>query len=99
MTFNLARYRTKYEPADAAWGYCGGEHYADGIDTLCGMSEEAAAQSGCENVDLDSPAEGTHLSGPGCCGEGGYSGHRISVAEMKVSDFNESSSQPTIRSA
>lgn len=80
VSFNLARCRTKYEPPEAAWGVSTSMYYARGTATCYDLSEE----SGCEKKARYGPLT-EHIAGPNCVFGGGYSGHRISVAQMKVS--------------
>ncbi|KAM0170132.1 hypothetical protein ACHAPC_008177 [Botrytis cinerea] len=78
VSFNLARCRTKYEPPEAAWGVSTSMYYARGTTTCYDLSEE----SGCEKKARYGPLT-EHIAGPNCVFGGGYSGHRISVAQMK----------------
>ena len=86
VSFNIARLRTKYEPEEAGWGYSSGLYYSgDEASSRCSVFEK----SGCENIELEEDERGygpgeLHLPGPGCTFDGGYSGHRIGVEEMKV---------------
>ena len=79
VAFNIARFRTKYEPPEAGWGYSGRLYYAgDSYD--CSL----ATESGCEDIEIDEPPNELHLPGAGCIHGGGYSGFRIAAEEMKV---------------
>lgn len=74
VSFAIARLRRADEPESAAWDYTGSmvvdaEYYG-----LCGDG------SGC-TMPGDEGRE--HIAGPNCVSENGYTGHRISVAEMK----------------
>lgn len=85
VSFNLARVRTKNEPAEAGWGYSSGLYYSgDEGSALCSTMPK---QSGCENVPVEGEGphpEEVHIAGPGCVFTGGYSGYRITPEEMKV---------------
>lgn len=78
VTFAIARLRRADEPEQAAWIYYGSDFITAGDDCspLCGEG------SGCTISDNHDRAE-EHLAGPGCVCDNGYSGHRISLAEMK----------------
>ncbi|TGO51844.1 hypothetical protein BCON_0153g00100 [Botryotinia convoluta] len=78
VSFNLARCRTKYEPPEAAWGYSTGLYYAGEAETCLDLSEE----TGCEEISINGRIN-AHIAGPNCVFDGGYSGYRISVAQMK----------------
>lgn len=54
----------------------------DAPNDACSLYPE---QSGCENIEIDHPAQELHLPGRGCVTESGFSGWRISAEEMKVS--------------
>ena len=81
----IARLRRADETKEAGWdptgfGYVEVDHSYDNdrrMDVLC---EEG---SGCTVVDRGGDRPGEHLAGPGCVSRSGYSGHRISLAEMK----------------
>ena len=75
VSFAIARLRRADEPEDASWSYTGEDFVTvdeDMTDGVCGED------SGCSP-----PGEGEHIAGPGCVSEQGYSGHRISLEEMK----------------
>ena len=85
VSFAIARLRRVDEPKQAAWDFTGVDfvevyhpdaNYID-MDVLC---EEG---SGCTVSDRGGDRPGEHLAGPGCVSHSGYSGHRISLAEMK----------------
>ncbi|TGO23546.1 hypothetical protein BPAE_0129g00300 [Botrytis paeoniae] len=78
VSFNLARCRTKYEPPEAGWGHSTSLYYAREARTCYDLSEE----SGCEKIARNGPLT-AHIAGPNCVFDGGYSGYRISVAQMK----------------
>ncbi|MCJ1391456.1 hypothetical protein MMC18_004320 [Xylographa bjoerkii] len=76
VSFAIARLRRADEPLEAAWDYSG-HGYIDTDEYDC-----CREGSGCELVgDQDIGLE--HVSGPGCTSWKGYSGQRISLAEMK----------------
>ena len=79
VSFAIARLRRADEPEEAAWSYEGSgfvdvEHEFHGV---CGEG------SGCTVSDREGNRRGEHLTGPGCVSGNGYSGHRVSLAEMK----------------
>ncbi|KAF7870596.1 hypothetical protein EAF04_004340 [Stromatinia cepivora] len=78
VSFNLARYRTKYEAAEAGWGYSNGLYYSGDTSSCLETDEEGR----CEDITVNG-VEDVHIAGLGCIFNGGYSGHRISVEEMK----------------
>ena len=79
VSFAIARLRRADEPEAAAWDSTG-SHFVDGH---WGYAEMCGEGSGCTiPVDEDNRA-GEHVAGPDCVSESGYSGYRISVAEMK----------------
>lgn len=85
VSFNHARCRTKYEPPEAAWGHSTSLYYAREARACYDLSEE----SGCEKISRNGPLT-EHIAGPNCVFDGGYSGYRISVAQMKVGvDFSD----------
>lgn len=79
VSFAIARLRRADEPEEAAWASFG--YYFvnanDASNGLCGY------ESGCTYLDDASHRAAEHLAGPGCVSESGYTGHRISIAEMK----------------
>ena len=79
VSFAIARLRHADEPAEAAWDYTGSEFVGEDemSDGLCGDG------SGCTVLEDGGHRAGEHLAGPGCVSERGYTGHRISLAEMK----------------
>ncbi|CAD6571131.1 MAG: hypothetical protein ASARMPREDX12_004138 [Alectoria sarmentosa] len=79
VSFAIARLRRADEPVEAAWDYAG-SGYINAYDELNGICGE---DSGCRIHTDEDGREGEHLAGPGCVSESGYSGHRISLAEMK----------------
>lgn len=94
VSINIARLRTKNEPATAGWGSSGSTYYSgDAIGSRCSVLKE---QSGCENVEKDEDEDGddsVHFPGRGCTFTGGYNGWKISAEEMKVSLLNHVHSQ------
>ncbi len=78
ISFAVGRLRRADEPEAAAWDYWGSDYVNtdEEYEGLCGEG------SGCTIPDYDD-REGEHLAGPGCVSESGYSGHRISLIEMK----------------
>lgn len=79
VSFAIARLRRADEPEEAAWDYAGYDFVDvhDDSDGICGEG------SGCTIPDDEDNRVGEHVAGPGCVSESGYSGHRISVVEMK----------------
>ena len=85
VSFAVARLRRADEPKEAGWGSTGfgyvkvdhSHGYDRRVDVLC---EEG---SGCTVADRGGDRPGEHLAGPRCVSRSGYSGHRISLAEMK----------------
>ena len=78
VSFAIARLRRADEPKEAAWSSSGPGFVDAGVlDELCGEG------SGCTMPGFYGDRAGEHIAGPGCISENGYSGHRISVAEMK----------------
>ena len=78
VSFAIARLRRPDEPEEAAWSYYGSEFVdvEDDCNLLCG------GEFGC-SIHQERPRNGEHIAGTGCVSEAGYSGHRISVEEMK----------------
>lgn len=79
VSFAIARLRRADEPAEAAWDYAGSA-FVNAYEEFNGICEES---SGCTVPDDEDDRAGEHLAGPGCVSESGYSGHQISLAEMK----------------
>ena len=85
ISFAIARLRRADEPKEAGWDFTGFDYVkvdysyeADmGRDNPCGK------RSGCTASDRGGDRPGEHLAGPRCISRSGYSGHRISLAEMK----------------
>ena len=79
VSFAIARLRRADEPEEAGWDYTGSDFVdADAqCDGVCGPG------SGCTVADHEGNRAGEHLAGPRCASESGYSGHRISLVEMK----------------
>jgi len=96
VSFTIARLRREDEPYDAAWSFYGADFVDkdivdsfvnNGRDGSAGIGEKCQEGSGCKNVKrLNSfGKENTeHVAGPECVMKHGYSGHRISLEEMKV---------------
>ena len=85
VNFAIGRLRRVDEPKEAGWDFTGyGWVYvsnSNANDIAMGVLCEEG--SGCTVSDLDGDRAGEHLAGPGCVSHCGYSGHRISLAEMK----------------
>lgn len=79
VSFAIARLRRADEPEEAAWDYTGSE-FVNADEESNGLCGEG---SGCTVPGDESRRAGEHLAGPDCVSESGYTGHRISVAEMK----------------
>ena len=79
VSFAIAHLRRADEPEEATWDYTGSDfvNADDEPNKLCG------GRSGCTQPDDGSHRDVEHLAGPGCISESGYTGHRISLAEMK----------------
>ena len=79
VSFAIARLRRADEPEEAAWSYYGSDFVDvdDQSDVICGEG------SGCTVSDIEGNRAGEHLAGPGCVLGNGYTGHRVSLAEMK----------------
>ena len=74
--FNICRLRRAAEPEEAAWDYNGSGHVCEaflGEPDVC---------VGCERLSGNG-RNGEHIAGIDCHSTRGYSGHRISVEEMK----------------
>ncbi|PGH06212.1 hypothetical protein AJ79_06600 [Helicocarpus griseus UAMH5409] len=81
VTFAIARHRRADEPPEAAWDYTGtgfisSDHEEELVD-FCGE------HSGCQLMQHEGSDELEHIAGPGCMSGAGYSGHQISLEEMK----------------
>lgn len=78
VSFAIARLRRADEDEEAAWDYWGFDyvHADEKFEGLCGEG------SGCTTPGNDD-RHGEHVAGPACVSESGYSGHRISLAEME----------------
>ena len=83
VSFDIGRIRRVDEPEEAAWDFCGSgyvEEYGY-FDGLCqhgsGCTVPAAVWSDRGGK------QGEHIAGHNCISARGYSGHRISLAEMK----------------
>ena len=82
VSFNICRIRRADEPESAAWAYYGSGYI---------RSEGDADFDGCRDCELvereddltPGVTEREHVAGPGCSCVRGYSGHRISLDEMK----------------
>ncbi|KAI9709191.1 MAG: hypothetical protein M1812_007776 [Candelaria pacifica] len=90
VSFAIARLRRADEPESAAWDYSGSgyveeEDGDDIIENTCGGTHI----SGCYLQERENRFDGErgpaheHISGQGCASGRGYSGHRISLMEMK----------------
>ena len=83
VSFAIARLRRADEPPEAAWDYTG-EGYVEWMEDEFNPCWESP---GCEKLKHTS-SEGEklileHIPGPDCKCTSGYSGHRISLEEMK----------------
>ena len=78
-TFVIARLRRADEPEEAAWDLYGADfvNVNDEFEGLCGEG------SGCTMPDQDGRRAGEHIAGPNCVSDSGYSGHQLSMAEIK----------------
>ena len=85
VSFAIARLRCADEPEEAGWGPAGFDYVEvhDLDEDDIGTSVLCQAGSGCTVSDRRGDRAGEHLAGPGCVCLGGYSGHRISLAEMQ----------------
>ncbi len=89
VSFAIARLRRADEPDEAAWCYYGSDY----VDEADGDGNEfvisCGDKTGCKLLERDPgfpPQDENgqeHLAGPGCASTRGYSGHRISLEEMK----------------
>ena len=77
VSFAIARHRRENEPQHAFWDYSGSP-YVDpaSIDESCGDA------TGCDFENYEMLGY-QHVAGPECTSVSGYSGHRISMEEMK----------------
>ena len=77
VSFAIARLRRADEPEQAAWAYNGVDFVSTSEDfPIC------VEGSGCTMPSHDDRAR-EHVAGPGCVCQEGYSGHQISLAEVK----------------
>ena len=87
VSFDIARIRHAGEPEEAAWDFRGSAFVEedDYFDGLCqrgsGCTVPAAVDVGRWSGRAGKQAE--HIAGHNCISIRGYSGHRISLAEMK----------------
>ncbi len=86
VSFAIARIRRPDEPIEAAWDYWGYDCVT--VDPcLTRFRTDAPQRSlGCSTQTWMSQHDGEleeHLAGPNCTATCGYSGHRISLEEMK----------------
>jgi len=79
--FSIARIRRDDEPQEAAWDAYGRGFVSHDETDPC--PESSGCKSG-RDVILGDKEETEHIAGPGCESRSGYSGHRISMEEMKV---------------
>ncbi|KAI9744118.1 MAG: hypothetical protein M1818_002270 [Claussenomyces sp. TS43310] len=85
VSFAIARIRRIEEPLEAAWDYTGSGFIDSAYRSKC------PTDSGCQLFNREEgrdwlegdDAPGEHIAGPGCTLGGGYSGHQISLQEMK----------------
>ena len=77
VSFAISRLRRVDEPEQAAWAYHG-DDFVEATEDFPICVEE----SGCTMFSHDDRVE-EHVAGPGCVCQEGYSGHQISLAEMK----------------
>ena len=84
VSFAIARLRRVDEPEGAGWDSAG-LNYILAYDSDSGLDVSALCEegSGCRVFDRGGGRTEEHLAGPGCVAYSGYSGHRISLAEMK----------------
>ncbi|PVH89599.1 hypothetical protein DL98DRAFT_564913 [Cadophora sp. DSE1049] len=88
IPFTLGRVRTVHEPLTSSLDPLTGSpyHLQDATTSRCSRS---SAISGCQNIVVEKPhdvhaeSRWQHLAGEGCTFEGGYSGWRIGVGEMR----------------
>ena len=80
VAFLIARIRRPDEPFSAAWDSNGTwyiHEYPDDVERFC------KEIGGCQMLSREPHQWAEHVAGPGCASYQGYSGHRISVEEMK----------------
>ena len=82
VSFAIARHRRENEPQRAFWDHSGSPYVdAASIDESCGDD------TGCEFESYETFGDETlgyqHVAGLDCASVSGYSGHRISIGEMK----------------
>ncbi|KAK0125474.1 hypothetical protein ONS96_009312 [Cadophora gregata f. sp. sojae] len=88
IPFTIGRVRTIHEPLSSSLDATTSSpyHLRDGSSSRCSRD---SSSSGCQNIIVEKPhdvhAESRlqHLAGEGCTFEGGYSGWRIGVREMR----------------
>lgn len=80
VSFAIARLGRADEPEEPAWDYTGSSFVGAEFGEFDGVCGELA---GCTRPNSEYNRAGEHIAGPGCISEDGYSGHRISLAEMK----------------
>lgn len=90
VSFAIARIRRDGEPTSAAWCYYGSDFVDEGGDDGHEAFESVCEEtSGCKLLERDLPfglhdRHGQeHIAGPGCASRQGYSGHRVSIEEMR----------------
>ena len=85
VSLAIARLRRADEPKEAGWDSTGRDYVKADYPYETGMSMNVLCRegSGCTVSDRGGDRPGEHLAGPGCVSRRGYSGHRISLAEMK----------------
>ena len=77
VSFAIARFHRADEPEKAAWNFLG-------YGFNCVEDEFGdACDSGSTILDADGDRAGEHIVGPECDSPSGYSGYRISMAEIK----------------
>ena len=86
VSFAIARLRRADEPPEAAWDYTG-SGFVDHQDWW-NPDGTCTESSGCKLLKREARFEGhgpgkEHIAGPGCGSGLGYTGHRISLEEMK----------------
>ena len=74
-------------PLKAAWDY-GGSDFVGEDDDDDDVAASCGESSGCQLLEREEAPHGfsrerEHVAGPGCISHYGYSGHRISLKEMK----------------
>ena len=85
VSLAIARLRRADEPKEAGWDSTGLDYVEVDYAYEFDMSKDVLCEegSGCTVADRGGDRPGEHLAGPGCVSRSGYSGHRISLAEMK----------------